>query len=80
MDGLATLGLGGSLLLLAVVGGLLGGAVGHWRSGSGGVAAGAIIGALSLPLAAFVWLMQVWMLVVGAVVLAVAAALSGFLG
>ncbi len=80
MDALETLGLGASLALLAVIGGLLGGAIGHWRRGRGGIAPGAIVGALSLPLAAFAWLMQIWMLIVGAVVMAVAAAFSGFLG
>ncbi|WP_181832761.1 GlsB/YeaQ/YmgE family stress response membrane protein [Bosea caraganae] len=38
------------LLVAAVLGALLGGAVAHWRRGSGMIVTGAIIGAIALPL------------------------------
>lgn len=81
MDGFdGTLGLGGFVAVLAVLGGLLGGAVGHWQRGSGRLVSGAIIGAIALPLAVFLYLYYLGALVVVAIILAILAAVSGLLG
>lgn len=38
------------LLMLALLGAVLGGAIGHWRRGRDMIVTGAIIGAITLPL------------------------------
>ena len=68
------------LALLSGLGALLGGAVGHWRGGSGRIVSGAIIGAILLPVAGLAFLLHLGMMAVLAVIAAVAAVFAGILG
>jgi hypothetical protein len=68
------------LVLLCVLGALLGGAIGHWRGGSGRIVSGAIIGAILLPVAGLAFLLHLGMMAVVAVIAAVAAMFAGILG
>lgn len=68
------------LMLLFGLGALLGGAIGHWRGGSGRIISGAIIGAILLPVTGLAFLLHLGMMAVIAVVAAVAAVFAGVLG
>ena len=83
MDGVVeTIGLGGVLAVLAVLGALLGGAAGHWSRGrrSAWMISGAIIGAILLPVAALAALVHIGAALLGMLALAAAVALGGLLG
>lgn len=68
------------LVLLSGLGALLGGAIGHWRGGSGRIVSGAIIGAVLLPLAAIAYMVHFGVIVVAIVLLVILGGLANLLG